>query len=87
MLNPLGVPSRMNVGQILETHLGLAAKGLGEKIDVMISSSRKLLRFASSWSRSTTTVHATEDLKVLSDTDVTELAATCRRCANGNAGI
>ena len=32
ILNPLGVPSRMNVGQILETHLGWAAKGLGEKI-------------------------------------------------------
>ena len=30
VLNPLGVPSRMNVGQILETHLGWAAKGLGE---------------------------------------------------------
>ena len=29
MLNPLGVPSRMNVGQVLETHLGWAAKGLG----------------------------------------------------------
>src|SRR5690606_30667044 len=39
-LNPLGVPSRMNVGQILETHLGLAAKGLGEKIDRMIRSQR-----------------------------------------------
>ncbi len=36
VLNPLGVPSRMNVGQILETHLGLAAKGLGEKIDQML---------------------------------------------------
>ena len=36
VLNPLGVPSRMNVGQILETHLGMAAKGLGDKIDVMI---------------------------------------------------
>ena len=32
VLNPLGVPSRMNVGQILETHLGWAAKGLGEKL-------------------------------------------------------
>jgi DNA-directed RNA polymerase subunit beta len=32
VLNPLGVPSRMNVGQILETHLGWAAKGLGKKI-------------------------------------------------------
>src|SRR5207248_5270273 len=32
VLNPLGVPSRMNVGQILETHLGWAAKGLGQRI-------------------------------------------------------
>ena len=36
VLNPLGVPSRMNVGQILETHLGWAAKGLGEKLNEFI---------------------------------------------------
>ena len=36
VLNPLGVPSRMNVGQILETHLGGAARGLGIKIDQMM---------------------------------------------------
>ncbi len=36
VLNPLGVPSRMNIGQVLETHLGMAAKGLGEKIDRML---------------------------------------------------
>jgi len=36
VLNPLGVPSRMNVGQVLETHLGWAAKGLGLKIDKML---------------------------------------------------
>ncbi len=36
VLNPLGVPSRMNVGQILETHLGWAAKGLGERIGEML---------------------------------------------------
>ena len=41
VLNPLGVPSRMNVGQILETHLGLAAKGLGDKIDRMIKNKEK----------------------------------------------
>ncbi len=35
-LNPLGVPSRMNVGQILEVHLGLAAEGLGTKINAML---------------------------------------------------
>ena len=33
VLNPLGVPSRMNVGQILETHMGWAARGLGRQID------------------------------------------------------
>ena len=38
VLNPLGVPSRMNVGQILETHLGWAASGLGDKIGKMIES-------------------------------------------------
>src|SRR5690349_17202829 len=36
VLNPLGVPSRMNIGQILETHLGWAARGLGEQIQKMI---------------------------------------------------
>ena len=40
VLNPLGVPSRMNVGQILETHLGLAAKGLGEKINRMLETQK-----------------------------------------------
>ena len=36
VLNPLGVPSRMNVGQILETHLGMAARGLGEKLQRLV---------------------------------------------------
>ncbi|MFZ1851492.1 MAG: DNA-directed RNA polymerase subunit beta [Nitrosomonas sp.] len=40
VLNPLGVPSRMNVGQILEVHLGWAAKGLGKKIDEMLRAER-----------------------------------------------
>ena len=42
VLNPLGVPSRMNVGQILETHLGLASKGLGDKINSMLKRNEKL---------------------------------------------
>ena len=42
VLNPLGVPSRMNIGQILETHLGWAAKGLGLKIGRMLDESRKV---------------------------------------------
>jgi DNA-directed RNA polymerase subunit beta len=37
VLNPLGVPSRMNIGQVLETHLGWAAKGIGSKIGRMLS--------------------------------------------------
>ena len=41
VLNPLGVPSRMNVGQILEVHLGWAAKGLGRKIDEMLKAQAK----------------------------------------------
>ena len=40
-LNPLGVPSRMNVGQILETHMGAAAKGIGKQIDLMLKDSAK----------------------------------------------
>ncbi|MGD8884687.1 MAG: DNA-directed RNA polymerase subunit beta, partial [Gammaproteobacteria bacterium] len=42
VLNPLGVPSRMNVGQVLETHLGWAAKGLGKKIQELIESQRNM---------------------------------------------
>ncbi|MEQ1778703.1 MAG: DNA-directed RNA polymerase subunit beta [Nitrosomonas sp.] len=42
VLNPLGVPSRMNVGQILEVHLGWAAKGLGKKIDEMLRMQRNV---------------------------------------------
>ncbi|QEL12150.1 DNA-directed RNA polymerase subunit beta [Kushneria phosphatilytica] len=41
VLNPLGVPSRMNVGQILETHLGLAAWGLGRKLDRLVNQARE----------------------------------------------
>jgi DNA-directed RNA polymerase subunit beta len=42
VLNPLGVPSRMNIGQILETHLGWAANGLGKKIDQMLQTNAKI---------------------------------------------
>src|SRR6185503_10385088 len=41
VLNPLGVPSRMNVGQILEVHLGWAAKGIGSRINAMLKAQRK----------------------------------------------
>ncbi|CAK0781208.1 RNA polymerase subunit beta [Gammaproteobacteria bacterium] len=42
VLNPLGVPSRMNVGQVLETHLGWAAKGLGQMVGQMIEDQRQI---------------------------------------------
>lgn len=41
VLNPLGVPSRMNIGQILETHLGMAAKGIGDKINCMLQQNKE----------------------------------------------
>ncbi|MAY41276.1 DNA-directed RNA polymerase subunit beta [uncultured Neptuniibacter sp.] len=41
VLNPLGVPSRMNVGQVLETHMGMAAKGLGRRINEMLDQERE----------------------------------------------
>jgi DNA-directed RNA polymerase subunit beta len=47
VLNPLGVPSRMNVGQVLETHLGWAAKGLGLKIGQMLQAKAKLKQLRS----------------------------------------
>ena len=42
VLNPLGVPSRMNIGQILETHMGLAARGIGERLEEMMKEQREL---------------------------------------------
>ena len=75
VLNPLGVPSRMNVGQILETHLGMAAKGLGVKIDAMIKEQRKVAEVR----KFLETIYnngagRTEDLKSLSDGEILELA-------------
>ncbi len=51
VLNPLGVPSRMNVGQILETHLGWAAKGLGLKIGEMLKAGTKAVEMRKFLSR------------------------------------
>ncbi len=42
VLNPLGVPSRMNIGQILETHLGMACRGVGEKVNRMLEEQREI---------------------------------------------
>ena len=55
VLNPLGVPSRMNVGQILEVHLGWAAKGLGQRIGDMLKAQAKRRRGAQVPRRRSTT--------------------------------
>ncbi|NQX89693.1 MAG: DNA-directed RNA polymerase subunit beta [Halioglobus sp.] len=75
VLNPLGVPSRMNVGQVLETHLGLAAKGLGDKIDAMIREQRQ----AAEVRKFIETIYnngdgRNEDINSLKDAEVMELA-------------
>jgi DNA-directed RNA polymerase subunit beta len=79
VLNPLGVPSRMNVGQVLETHLGWAAKGLGLKIGEMIlngESTNDLRGFLDRIYNQTG--GQSEDIQSLSDTEVIELAENLR---------
>jgi len=77
VLNPLGVPSRMNVGQILETHLGAAAKGLGAKIEVMLQQEQKVAdirKFLDQIYNGIGESRRTEDLKSLTDEEIMELA-------------
>ena len=79
VLNPLGVPSRMNVGQILETHLGLAAKGLGEKINRMLEEQRKIAELREFLDEVYNKVGGRqENLDALSDQDVIDLANNLR---------
>ncbi len=75
VLNPLGVPSRMNVGQVLETHLGWAAKGLGEKIGQMLAEQRKIAEIRKFVDEIYNGFgERKEDLKSFSDEDIAELA-------------
>ncbi|MEZ5555408.1 DNA-directed RNA polymerase subunit beta [Haliea sp.] len=79
VLNPLGVPSRMNVGQILETHLGMAAKGLGVKIDQMLQEQRKVAEVREFLERIYNNGSGrTEDLKSLNDKEILALAENLR---------
>ncbi|MGH8496648.1 MAG: DNA-directed RNA polymerase subunit beta [Gammaproteobacteria bacterium] len=79
VLNPLGVPSRMNVGQVLETHLGWAAKGLGRKIGDMLDNAtpaKKLRDFIEQiYNRSG---GKAADIASLSDAELVELAGNLR---------
>ena len=79
VLNPLGVPSRMNVGQILETHLGAASKGLGERIGKLLDAQKKITEVR----RLVTEVYnkigqRTENIKSLKEEELFELAENLR---------
>jgi DNA-directed RNA polymerase subunit beta len=74
VLNPLGVPSRMNVGQVLETHLGWAAKGLGIKIGKMLEAQQKITEIRQFLDKIYNGSGRKEDLKSLTDEEITELA-------------
>ncbi|NLR74834.1 DNA-directed RNA polymerase subunit beta [Leeia aquatica] len=78
VLNPLGVPSRMNVGQILETHLGWAAKGLGRRIDEMLRQERNVSEVRGFLDNMYNSSGKQEDIQGLTDQEVLELAHNLR---------
>jgi DNA-directed RNA polymerase subunit beta len=81
VLNPLGVPSRMNIGQILETHLGWAAKGLGKKIDDMLQANAKVSEVRKFLNKIYNHHNGqTVDLESFNDDEIIEL---CRNLKNG----
>jgi DNA-directed RNA polymerase subunit beta len=80
VLNPLGVPSRMNIGQILETHLGWAAKGLGAKIGKMLEAQHAVVELRKFLDRVyNETGGQKEDVKSMSDAEIIELASNLKK--------
>ncbi len=78
VLNPLGVPSRMNVGQVLETHLGWAAKGLGQRIGDMLDDHCKVEEMRKFLDKVYNSSGVMEDLKSFNDDEISELAKNLR---------
>ncbi len=80
VLNPLGVPSRMNVGQVLEVHLGYAAKGLGYKIAAMLDEKRTEMvkEIRAFLDKVYNSYGKTEDLNSFNDEEIIELANNLR---------
>src|SRR4051794_30535174 len=78
VLNPLGVPSRMNVGQILETHLGWAAKGLGLRLGEMIKAKAETEQLRAFLGKIYNETGKKEDLDNFSDEEIVELAHNLR---------
>ncbi len=78
VLNPLGVPSRMNVGQILETHLGWAAKGLGHVIGQLVEQQAEAVKLRQFLEQVYNSNGKKEDLSALNDEEIVELAHNLR---------
>jgi DNA-directed RNA polymerase subunit beta len=77
VLNPLGVPSRMNVGQILEIHLGRAAKGLGDQVNALLEEN-KIQQLKEKFKKIFSGKAESEQLKDMSDSDVLAMAENTR---------
>ncbi|MCC8405985.1 DNA-directed RNA polymerase subunit beta [Paraburkholderia sp. MMS20-SJTN17] len=78
VLNPLGVPSRMNVGQVLEVHLGWAAKGLGWRIGEMLQRQAKITELREFLTKIYNESGRAEELDSFSDDEILELAKNLR---------
>jgi len=78
LLNPLGVPSRMNIGQILETHLGWAAKGLGRKIDQMLRQEANAAEMRKFLNKIYNAHGKGDDLSSVNDGEIIEMAGNLR---------
>ena len=79
VLNPLGVPSRMNIGQILEVHLGWAAKGIGQRIDKMLNEQRAVADLREYIGKIYGTSGKPEDISDFTDKEITNLAKGLRK--------
>jgi len=79
VLNPLGVPSRMNVGQILETHLGWAAQGIGKRIDEMVREHAKQAELRKFMKQLYNETGRHEDIDGFTDEQITALAENLRQ--------
>ena len=86
VLNPLGVPSRMNVGQILETHLGWACKEFGEEVKRLVNENNKKIEKTEKIAKFLKSVYGEEDFKETVDTlNKSEFRDLCENLQNGIA--
>ncbi len=84
VLNPLGVPSRMNVGQILETHLGWACSELGEKIKNILNEYQKNIKNASTTKDALSSIYTNKEIeKEIQNFNTTELAEVLKNLSHG----